>query len=152
MTDIDNHLTEHSGKLDDPDDQVRKNAAAQLGDLFEHLLVGRTAVGALACRSAVENMLRAALVEQNVDIQENILSAMVDAAALPPCKNVDWRSLAQALPSLDSRLIEYVLQILAFTHDPQYESAIQQFCSHTDLLIRQVAEESLEELHGKPPD
>ncbi|WP_232056283.1 hypothetical protein [Tuwongella immobilis] len=150
MTSIESLLMEHCRKHDDSNEEARETAAAQLGDCSEYLMIRQKAVEGTVFCAVVETMQKRAIVEQNVEIQVTILSAMVDAASLSPCRNIDWSSLAQSLPSLDQRLIEYALQILAFTHDLQYEAVLQHYRNSSDPLLRQIANDALVELHGIP--
>jgi hypothetical protein len=149
MSELENLSTELSGNLDNTDPAVGNTVAARLGDLFEHLLVSQATVDSSVCRSAAERILKRALIEQCIEVQETALSALVDAAALPACASIDWSLLVQTLPFLNQRLVEYALQIIAFTHDLQYEPVIKRFCDHPDPLIRETADESLVELHGR---
>lgn len=148
MTSLECLLSDLANRLDAAHVGVRADAAAQLGDCLQHLLVRRADIDPSVCRAVVGKMLAHVLDEQNTGLKETILSALVDAAALPASRDIDWTPLVGALASLEPELVSYVLQVIAFSHDPKYRPVIERYRFDPDPYLRQIASESLIELRG----
>lgn len=148
MTDIEQHFMKLTRNLD-AKASVREDAAEQLGLLFQHLILAQTTIDPPLHNFIVEKLLARSLGETSLTMQESMFSALIDALSYRLAEHLDWDILAQALPHLDQRIIEYALQALAFSHHLEYNDLIKHYCDHPDEMIRQTARESLVELQGR---
>ena len=113
-----------------------------IGDILEY--------GTVSQDEAIELsnlMIRSVLQEENNAVRESIFHALSHAVVFRNVGSfVEWNLLVDNVSKINSSELEYVLTCLGFSHNKKYIPFIESFLSNASPMIREVAQEALEEL------
>ncbi|MYV51225.1 hypothetical protein [Streptomyces sp. SID3212] len=133
--------------LTDRDPNRRDVAADTLGDLLRG-----TALDADMARLVVGRLVGLAVDEPQTEVREAALNSIGEAFN-HHCLPLDLvEPLADAMPTMEHALLEYVLYIFSATRDPQARVLIEPFLDHPDPQVRQEARLAVAEITAFEPE
>jgi hypothetical protein len=123
--------------------QEKENQLEQLDQVLDH----SSRLNKTDIIEAIRLLLPAAIKETDTMAKEAFFHAINTAVVKHDINSqIDWDSLATALPSLGKWELEYALNILGISGQEKHKAKINEYTQHNDKEISEWAQEAIEEI------